>query len=413
MKNRVIDIDLRVSTLLNPESGDWDLGTLNDLFYPSDVKLILKIKVAVGEEDFKVWKHNKSGAYSTKSGYWMGYNLSSSQAKMEAEALPSLNPLKERIWFLKIPPKLKVFLWKCLSLALPVAEGLASRGMKVDMRCQFCGDEPESANHIFFTCHVARRVWAEAEFPARENGFHESSIYLNMDFLMKKAKESDRYKVYPWILWRLWKNRNTYIFEGKIFETRDIVSKAVADCDEWLMAQTLSKDVETHGELIDNSRVLEWEPPEVGWVRCDIGIEWCKHTLVSGASWILRDDRGEVLLHSRCSFANVTDAIDAHSNGWLWAIESMGSLGRNKIIFGVESGEIVGAILRPPAWPSFKGVALKIKSSLHFLDRWKLLLVKRKAILPAYLIAKSAVAENFAQSYVARGYPRWLSSFFV
>lgn len=32
----------------------------NELFYQEDVDLIREMKVAVGEDDFKVWKFNKS-----------------------------------------------------------------------------------------------------------------------------------------------------------------------------------------------------------------------------------------------------------------------------------------------------------------------------------------------------------------
>lgn len=160
----------------------------------------------------------------------------------------------------------------------------------------------------------------------------------------------------------------------------------------------------------------EWESPGVGWLRCDIGTEWCKHTLVNGVSWILRNEKGEVLMNSRGSFSNVPNATKAQANGWLWAIENMRNLRKTNIVFGVESSELLGAVLRPPAWPSFKWISLNISSSLHFLDPWKLKLTKRKANLPTFLIAKSAISKNFSQSYVASGHPRWFSGsllFFV
>lgn len=63
-----IDIDLRVSALLNQEMGDRNLAMLNDLFFTHDVMLILKMEVSIGTKDFKVWKYNKSGAYNIKLG---------------------------------------------------------------------------------------------------------------------------------------------------------------------------------------------------------------------------------------------------------------------------------------------------------------------------------------------------------
>lgn len=43
-------------------------------------------------------------------------------------------------------------------------ENLLARGMKVDARCQRCGFEGESINHVLFTCPAARRIWAQVGF---------------------------------------------------------------------------------------------------------------------------------------------------------------------------------------------------------------------------------------------------------
>ena len=75
---------------------------------------------------------------------------------------------------------MRVFLSKILSDVLPVAEGIKSRGMKIDITCQVCGDGSESVNHLFFTCPFARRVWADTNLPAQRNGFHNSSIFQNI-----------------------------------------------------------------------------------------------------------------------------------------------------------------------------------------------------------------------------------------
>lgn len=70
--------------------------------------------------------------------------------------LPSVNPIKERFWRIKTSPKIRTFIWKSLSEALPAADLLISRGLKVDERCQVCGVEGESIHHILFQCHIAR-----------------------------------------------------------------------------------------------------------------------------------------------------------------------------------------------------------------------------------------------------------------
>ena len=130
-------------------------------------------------------------------------------------------------------------------------------------------------------------------------------------------------------------------------------------------------------------------------------------------AWILRDWNVVVLLHSRSSFANVQSGIDANASGWIWAIESMCSLRKNKVIFAVEASDLLGAVIRRPAWPSFRWFSHRIIGSLNSVGHWKLELIARKANLSAFLIAKSVISENLHQSYVARSHTRWLAGFFV
>lgn len=52
IKNRVINIDLRVIDLTNPYTCSWDILKLQELFYNADVEVILKIKPAVNRADF-------------------------------------------------------------------------------------------------------------------------------------------------------------------------------------------------------------------------------------------------------------------------------------------------------------------------------------------------------------------------
>ncbi|XP_019101890.1 PREDICTED: uncharacterized protein LOC109133328 [Camelina sativa] len=130
-----MNISLKVSDLIHHHSNGWDRDRLEDLFYPPDIDRILAIKLVLDEEDFWCWEPNKSGDYSVKSGYDLALSINKGQLIEEASLQPSLNPLKEKIWSINTEPKIKTFLWKALSGALPVAERLISRGMKIDRRC--------------------------------------------------------------------------------------------------------------------------------------------------------------------------------------------------------------------------------------------------------------------------------------
>lgn len=185
MKNPIVNLELKVSDLLNQETGEWNREVLNGNFFPVDVEKIVKLKVAVGCEDFWCWKHNRSGDYSVRSGNWLATRSVLSKEFQEAGMQPSLNSLKEEIWNALTAPKIEVFMWRTLSSAIPVASNLVTRGMKVDMLCQHCGMQDETANHVLFTCEVARQVWALSNFPSPQDGFHKDSMFVNFSYLVK------------------------------------------------------------------------------------------------------------------------------------------------------------------------------------------------------------------------------------
>lgn len=120
-------------------------------------------------------------------------------------------------------------------------------------------------------------------------------------------------------MWQLWKNRNHLIFEGKSFLCAEIVSKAKADADEWFIAQRIDEE----WSLMENARPTQgrvnWKPPIKDWVMCNIAVDWTKDSTLTGGAWVLRDDRGMVMCHSRRSFGAFSSKDLAREAIALWA----------------------------------------------------------------------------------------------
>lgn len=73
IKNCIIDICLTVNQLIDFRSRNWKRRRLEELFYQENINLILKMKPIVSRKDFWLWKQNKNGEYSVKSGYWLAH----------------------------------------------------------------------------------------------------------------------------------------------------------------------------------------------------------------------------------------------------------------------------------------------------------------------------------------------------
>ncbi|XP_018453416.1 uncharacterized protein LOC108824478 [Raphanus sativus] len=221
--------------------------------------------------------------------------------------------------------------------------------MKCDSVCQICGLEGESINHVLFSCTLACQVWAISGFPSPQGGFDDSSVWTNMSYLFAtwrtKVEIQWLTNQFPWVLWYLWKNRNSLFFEGILYDGEQTCSKAKEEAQLWCLAQEIEQNgvMETHHRP---SLDQEWRPPPDGVLKCNIGMRWAKRKKELGAAWVLRDSRGEVLLHSRHSFADVLTKDEAHFLSLAWAVESMLSHNCRSVYFYSEGSLSINAINR-------------------------------------------------------------------
>lgn len=107
IKNYLIDLNLYVKDLIDGQTRKWKMAKLQDLFFPADVKLIVKQQPVVWKQDFWVWMHTKSGDFSVKSAYWLACQTQKADLILKAECLPSLNGLKNQVWSLRTSPNIK------------------------------------------------------------------------------------------------------------------------------------------------------------------------------------------------------------------------------------------------------------------------------------------------------------------
>lgn len=414
-KQSFFDANLQVSSLINTQTRRWSRSRLHELFVPADIKVLMRNQPVVSEPDSSFWKHTPNGIYSVKTGYDLAFWRNNSALLHFQQAQPSLHPLTAQVWNLKAPPKVKVFIWKALSGALSVFDCLSARGIKYDTVCQTCGEDGESINHVLFSCTLARQVWAVSGFPSPRGGFDAASIYANMAFLFNSLQVdetmSEMTKVFPWILWYLWKNMNHLLFEGLLFDSEQLGNKAREETRLWYVAQNLERRADDHRDPSIQAPVT-WKCPPVDFLKCNIGFKWEKKKKIAGAAWVVRDSSGTVLLHSRRSFGEVESKSEAQFVSVAWAIESMKNHRYLKVHFAFEGRMLVNAIIRPSEWPSFKFKVMEIRLLLRNFLEWRVLCESFEANRGARLIATSAVQDFRFQSYVATGAPRWCSHVF-
>ncbi|KAK6119801.1 hypothetical protein DH2020_046456 [Rehmannia glutinosa] len=112
-----------VSDLIDNRS--WKSNLIKNMFWPIDHDFILKIPLGrIASGDKLIWHYEKSGLYSVRSGYKLSCsNTFQDGSSNEDQQLRWWRSL----WILRIPPKIKIFVWKAFRGCLPCAVSLNKR----------------------------------------------------------------------------------------------------------------------------------------------------------------------------------------------------------------------------------------------------------------------------------------------
>lgn len=122
----------------------------------SDVDEILKNLLSATMQDCWIWHYDKRGQYTVKSGYKMGMML-----RQVASSSSTCDPTWWRkLWKLKIPNKIKHFVWKSFHHAIPTMVNLGHHHVPVGYGCPICSERLETTDHALFHCTRAREIWA-------------------------------------------------------------------------------------------------------------------------------------------------------------------------------------------------------------------------------------------------------------
>jgi hypothetical protein len=141
----------KVHELLNPYTGTWDEDLLRVLFNAVDVERILQIPINhQGFEDFIAWGETKHGRYMVKSGYYLQWKhqFGTSFSQLALPGGSATNLTWKVLWKLKIPSKVKIFMWRALHGIMPLKCILAIRHIGDSGACPVCDQGAEDVRHL-------------------------------------------------------------------------------------------------------------------------------------------------------------------------------------------------------------------------------------------------------------------------
>lgn len=106
------------------------------------------------------------------------------------------------IWRLKVPNKVKVFLWRVFSSALPTKAGLHKRKIVDDNLCDQCLAEVEDEVHAIWSCDCIRAVWEAPFAAARTKNPRMNSMCDLVSFIAEETRELEKFAMVTWAVWQ-------------------------------------------------------------------------------------------------------------------------------------------------------------------------------------------------------------------
>lgn len=154
----------------------------------------------------------------------------------------------------------------------------------------------------------------------------------------------------------------------------------------------------------------KWQKPPPSFLKCNVGSSWDGATLTCGGEWLVRDEQGNVLLHSRRSFSQIESSLQAKLVALQWAAAAMCDLKLKKVIIESSALEIKNSMDHPQlSLENYTNCSYAL-STIHSIMGGSLSFVPISCNNSATTIADSVTRDQRHHSYVAWKGTRWLSS---
>ncbi|KAK3188605.1 hypothetical protein Dsin_028166 [Dipteronia sinensis] len=374
-----------VDQLFSP-SGGWDDRLIERSFSVDDTTAIKGIPVGSGScGDSLIWHYNENGKFNVKSGYWVARNMEV-HASSSNSGVSTNNSWWKKLWNLKIPLKIKIFIWKGCFDWIPTLSNLLSRKLPVEDRCPMCRTVGETTLHALWDCKnlkLIRRNWIPYE--ALFRGTYKNFFDLVLDCSI--CLREDDLEIFCTIVWRVWFLRNARIHGAPSANVCEVVEWATNFLADYKHCHVGTINI----GMVNRSNVV-WPHPPPGYfkVNCDAAMDVKGGRI--GFGLVIRDTTGFVLAASSQVMEGYFTAQVAEAIAILRGVQFSKDCGLSPCGFESDAEVVVGWINDRNLLESVCGVILSdIISLVDNMDGVCFDYVPRQGNRVAHLRAKHAL----------------------
>lgn len=120
---------------------------------------------------------------------------------------------------------MKHFIWRLYIDALSTLDNILKCGLDVGPICHLCGDGGETSYHLFLCCREVLKVWKLS--PLHLHGeIHTYRSFRNLLWYTMHHFRQEYTELLVCIAWEIWKGRNLRYFEGRLWDTQEVIQCA-------------------------------------------------------------------------------------------------------------------------------------------------------------------------------------------
>uniref|UniRef100_A0A803NQ77 CCHC-type domain-containing protein n=1 Tax=Cannabis sativa TaxID=3483 RepID=A0A803NQ77_CANSA len=280
----------------------WDLRILQTHFGDIDIQRILSIPLSpFPREDKLIWQHSDTGIYSVKSGYQLAASL---ETQHEHSSSSTNRQWWNRMWSLRLPKKLKIFLWRFINEALPTAVNLAHRKISSSNACSLCQCSWVTSGHAIFRCKRAKAVWQQFQYKIYMPNMGNAKGYDIFSYIAAAHNDLELEQIVC-LMWNIWSERNKETHGSKPKPVDVLCSYSASYLDQFHKA-TSSKQVaagassqehlSTPPSVPTASRAPQtWRSPPAGLYKLNVDAACDQAVGTLGYGALIRDHMGDVV----------------------------------------------------------------------------------------------------------------------
>ncbi|KAM1383307.1 hypothetical protein PS2_035388 [Malus domestica] len=320
-----VTLDTRVRSFICPDSCTWDLNALQPFLSTEDLNAIRDTFIGdLRSVDRFIWPGTKNGQYSVKTGYhWVHARFNHPMA-LQSRA-PNVIPCRvwKLIWKLRVPAKIKHFMWKSLHGVIPTMSELFKKRSMPYPNCPICHNSEESVEHLLLLCPWVEPVWfggvlnlriARAEVPNWVEWFISTSTVLG-------GTNDDRLSLLSFVAfscWHIWKARCNFVYNNcQINPTQMRWAISNSAC---AFSDAVGRNPDPSVRRTVASPVARWATLPLQYTKINVDASWSASTRAGFVGIVLRDAEGSFVATTRHAImapsVNAAEAMAIMRGSW-------------------------------------------------------------------------------------------------